>query len=92
MKRTALGAALLLVMIPAAALAQGASSPASPDRAEAREKVRTACAADIQQFCATIERAKGAIRTCLDQHRTSLSAQCNDARAERAAMKAKDKS
>jgi Cysteine rich repeat len=83
------GTALLLSLLPAAALAQSAPSP---ERAEAREKVRTACAADIQRFCANIERAKGAVRSCLEQNQTSISQECNAARAERAALRAKEKS
>lgn len=85
--------ALLLTLLPAAAFAQSATSPEpSPERAEARAKVRTACAADIQKFCANIERAKGAMRACLEQNQTSLSVECNTARSERAALKAKEKS
>lgn len=88
-----LGVALLLALLPAAARAQSATSATpSPARAEAREKVRTACAADIQKFCANIERAKGAMRTCLEQNQTSLSNECNAARAERAALRGKEKS
>ena len=81
------GTALLLSLLPAAALAQSAPSP---ERAEAREKVRTACAADIQRFCANIERTKGAMRSCL-QHQTGLSQECNAARTERVALRAKEK-
>ena len=51
--------------------------------------MRTACAADIQKFCASIERAKGAMRACLEQNQTSLSSECNAARAERAAATGK---
>ena len=88
-----LGVALLLALLPAAARAQNATSATpSPARAETREKVRTACAADIQKFCASIERAKGAMRTCLEQNQTSLSNECNAARAESAALRAKEKS
>ena len=83
-----LGTVLLLTLLPAAALAQSAPSP---ERAEAREKVRTACAADIQKFCANIERTKGAMRSCLEQNQTGLSQECNTARAERAALRAKEK-
>jgi hypothetical protein len=93
MNRTTLSAALLLALLPAAAFAQSAAAPdAAPEKAEARAKVRTACAADIQKFCANIERAKGAMRACLEQNQTSLTTECNAARAERAALKAKDKS
>jgi len=93
MSRTVLGTAFILALLPAVALAQSPTPPAaSPERSEARAKVRTACAADIQKFCANIERAKGAMRACLDQNQTSLSAGCNAARAERAAAKEKEKS
>ena len=89
------GAGLLLLLLPAAALAQSATPPApapvSPERAAAREKMRTACAADIQKFCAGIERGKGAMRACLDRHQNDLSPACQAARAERAALRAKEK-
>ena len=86
--------AISLALLPAVAVAQSAAPPdQSTERAEARAKVRTACAADIQKFCANIERGtKGAMRTCLEQNQTSLSSECNAARSERAALKAKDKS
>ena len=95
MNHKALGCALLLALLPVVALAQGVTPPAStspPERAEARQKVRTACAADIQKFCAGIERAKGTMRACLQQNQASLSNECNSARAERAALRAKEKS
>ena len=89
------GAWLLLLLLPAAALAQSATPPApgpvSPEHAAAREKMRAACAADIQKFCAGIERGKGARRACLDQHQNELSPTCQAARAERAALRAKEK-
>jgi hypothetical protein len=88
MKLEILGTALLLGLLPAAALAQSAPSP---ERVEARNKVRTACAADIQKFCANIERAKGAMRGCLEQNQSGLSQECNTARAEHAAVRAKEK-
>ena len=87
------GAALLLALLPAAAMAQSATPPAdSPDRAEARAKVRAACAADVQKFCANVERGKGAMRACLEEHQANLSAECTAARAERATARAKEKS
>ncbi len=88
------GAALLLILLPAAALAQSAApspAPVSPERAAARERMRAACSADMQKFCAGIERRKGATRACLDQHLNELSAACQTARAERAALRAREK-
>jgi len=84
-------AALLLLLLPAAALAQSAPAPDSPDRTAAREKMRAACSADVQKFCSGIERGKGLMRACLDQHQKELSAGCQAARAERAAQRTKDK-
>lgn len=94
MNHKTFGCALLLALLPAAAFAQNATPPASTssERAEARQKIRAACAADIQKFCAVIERAKGAMRACLEQNQASLSNECNSARAERAALRAKEKS
>ena len=93
MNHKTLGAALLLTLLPAVAVAQSASPPAaSPEQTEARQKVRAACAADIQKLCANIERAKGATRACLEQNQANLSAECSTARAERAALRAKEKS
>jgi hypothetical protein len=103
MHRSTLAAAVAITLIPFAALAQStapkapataaptAAAPAT-DAQEARSKVRTACAADIQKFCASIERAKGAMRSCLEAHEKDLTATCKAARAERAAERAKAKS
>jgi len=83
------GFALAVAMLPFTALAQSTTPPkATP---EMREKMRTACAADVQKFCATIDRVKGAMRSCLEAHDKQLSDGCKAARAERAAARAKDK-
>lgn len=84
------GIALALAVLPLTALAQNAA----PDKAkqEARVKMRAACAADVQKFCANVERAKGAMRICLDAHETQLSDSCKAARVERAAARAANKS
>lgn len=83
------GIALLMAALPFTAMAQSAAPQSQdPARAEAREKVRAACAADVQKFCATIERAKGAMRECLQANESQLSDACKSARAERAAARA----
>ena len=83
------GCALALAVLPMTALAQSATPPkATP---EMREKMRAACAADVQKFCGNIDRAKGAMRSCLEAHDKQLSDGCKAARAERAAARAKDK-
>jgi hypothetical protein len=89
MHRAILAAAALAVL-PLAALAQSTTPPAT-DQREGRSAVRAACAADIQKFCASIERARGAMRSCLEAHEQDLSAACKAARAERAAERAKTK-
>jgi hypothetical protein len=81
---------LALAMVPmAAALAQTATP--DPAKQEARARYRAACAADVQKFCANIERGKGATRACLTAHETQLSETCKAASAEREAARAKDK-
>jgi hypothetical protein len=90
MHRPILAAAAALAVLPLAALAQS-TAPQAADQREGRSAVRAACAADIQKFCANIERARGAMRSCLEAHDKDLSASCKAARAERAAERAKSK-
>ena len=95
MNRKTIGVALALSMLPLAALAQS-TPPQKPagtsSTSESREKSRTACAADVQKFCAGIEKAKGATRACLDGNAAQLSDTCKAARTERAAARSKEKS
>jgi hypothetical protein len=86
--------ALALSMLSLAAVAQS-TTPQNPDaaassdaRAEAREKYRAACAGDVQKFCANVDKAKGAVRSCLETNASQLSDSCKAARAERAAARA----
>jgi len=81
------GIALAIAALPSLTLAQSATP--DPAKQEARAKFRAACAADVQKFCADIERVKGAMRTCLEAHQVQLSDSCKAARAERAAAKEK---
>ena len=88
------GFALALSMLSFAAVAQSTTpqnsdAAASSDaRAEAREKYRAACANDVQKFCANVEHAKGAVRSCLETNASQLSDACKTARTERAAARA----
>ena len=91
MNRSILACALLLAALPVAAQTQTEQQPAAAEHSSGRGKVRAACAADIQKFCANIAHEKGAMRTCLDANQSSLSPACSTARAERAAARAKDK-
>ena len=103
MRHSATGALLLLTLCSPGALAQNAAAPPtaapgmpSPSLQVARAKMRAACAADVQKFCAGVERGNGALGKCLRAHRAELSSDCVSARAGlrslRAAEKAKDKS
>ena len=84
------GVALALALLPMSALAQSATP--DPAKEEARAKFQAACGADVQKFCANVERAKGARGTCLTAHENELSAPCKAARTARAAARAKEKS
>jgi Cysteine rich repeat len=99
----AIGALFVLTLFSPAALAQNAAAPPgaapsmpSPPLKAARAKMRAACAADVEKFCAGVERGNGALRHCLRAHRAELSSDCVSARAGlrslRASEKAKDKS
>ena len=75
------------------ALAQDAAQATSEGAAEARAKVRSACAADAEKFCQGVERGKGGgMRACFAAHQAELSAECKAARTERAANRAKERS
>lgn len=101
MHRTLIGAVLAAVvsMPPAVAVAQSAA-PAAPTAgsassatAQARAKVRAACAGDVQKFCPNVERGKGGgLRECMKANEPQLSPECKSARDERAAARAKEKS
>jgi hypothetical protein len=102
MRHSAMGAVLLLTLFCPAALAQNAVAPPtaapgapSPSLKLARGKMHAACAADLEKFCAGVERGNGALRECLRAHRAELSSDCISARAGlrslRAAEKAKEK-
>ena len=49
------------------------------------------CAGDVQKFCGTVEKGKGAVRTCLESHSAELSPACKTGMAEHAATKATEK-
>jgi multidrug efflux system membrane fusion protein len=57
-----------------------AASPEVVAKAETRPNVRTACAADIQKFCANVEH-RSAIRACLQASAPHLSEGCKAAAA-----------
>ena len=88
------GIALALSMLSFAAVAQSTTpqntdtAASSEARAEAREKFRAACANDVQKFCANVDHAKGAVRSCLETNASQLTDTCKAARAERAAARA----
>ena len=100
MHPTKIAAALLLLGLPLTALAQTPppppaatpAAPPSPALKEARLKMRAACAADMQKFCANVARGSGALQSCLREHRAELSPECTAARGELRAIRRKEKS
>jgi len=93
MRSSILAAAIVVFAISGAALAQEKDGAAADDAAQARAKVRAACAADAEKFCPGIERGKGGgMRACFAEHEAELSAECKAARAERGALRAKERS
>jgi len=99
MQHAKICAAVVLVLAPVGALAQS-SAPAtpstltrpSPELKQAHRTVRAACAADVQKFCANVERGNGGVRACLREHRTELSADCTAARQALRAVRRQQKS
>ena len=99
MHPTKIGAALLVLALPLTALAQttppppsaAIAAPPSPALKEARLKMRAACAADRQKFCANVARGAGALQGCLREHRAELSPECAAARSELRAIRRKQK-
>ena len=94
MPSKAAGLALALALMPVLAISapvRAQNAPPQSTTQEMREKVRAACAADMAKHCANVERAKGAMRSCMAEHETQLSDGCKAARAERAAARAKEK-
>jgi multidrug efflux system membrane fusion protein len=69
--------------------AKGAGAATSA-KSEAREKARTACAGDVQKFCANVERSRDAIRDCLQAHTAQLSDSCKAASAGQKGGKARE--
>jgi hypothetical protein len=97
MHLTKIGVALLVLALPMTALAQSTppppspAAPPSPALKEARLKVRAACAADWQKFCADVARGAGALQGCLREHRAELSPECAAARSELREIRRKEK-
>jgi hypothetical protein len=92
MRYSILGSVILFAALCGPVLAQDAAGAGSDAAAEARGKVRAACAADAEKFCAGVERGKGGgMRACFAAHESELSADCKAARTERAAARAKER-
>jgi len=75
---------------PAGADAGKGAGAATTAKSEAREKIRTACAADVQKFCANVERGRDGIRECLQAHAAELSDGCKAAGAGQKGGKARE--
>jgi hypothetical protein len=76
-------AVVVLWLVPQVTLAQ-TTEPADAPAAKGK------CAAEVQKFCATVEKGKGLIHACLESHSSELSEGCKTSMAEHAA-KAKEK-
>ena len=74
---------VVLWLAPQVALAQTAA-PADAPSAKGK------CAAEVQKFCATVQKGKGLIHACLEAHSSELSEGCKTSMAEHTA-KAKEK-
>lgn len=58
---------------------QPPAASAAPAKADRRGDLRAACAGDIAKHCANVERARSAIRACLQANAAQLSAACKAA-------------
>ncbi len=76
-----LGAVLALGSAIAIAAEVGGDSGA-PDASQ-RGKRWAACSSEIQKYCGDIERGRGKIRACLEEHTADLSDGCKQRMAER---------
>jgi membrane fusion protein, multidrug efflux system len=65
---------------------EGAGAQATATKSETRAKIRAACAADVQKFCAGVERSE--IRACLQAKAAQLSPECKAAVVEGKAREA----
>jgi hypothetical protein len=59
-------------LLPLLALLAGFALPAAPARAD----LMTACAPEVQRFCADVSRGRGRVSACLASEMASLSAAC----------------
>lgn len=64
-----------------------ATTAAAPADGQGSKRWQT-CAGDVQKFCGSVEKGKGAIRTCLESHATELTPACKTSMAEHAAAHA----
>lgn len=78
---------------PAAATTAPSTTPVAPTTAavptdDHGSKRWKDCAGDVQKFCATVEKGKGAVKTCLESHSAELAPACKTSMTEHAAAKA----
>jgi hypothetical protein len=70
------------IVIIALQLCAGAALAQTPD-VQPRERLRAICAGEVQKYCATTERGKSQLRTCLASHEDNLSPGCKKALEDR---------
>ena len=81
-----LAAAMLWPAAHAAAQETAAGAPPPSQNPAANMGGRRACMADMQKFCAEVERGGGRKLACMRSHEAELSDACKTALAERRAM------
>jgi multidrug efflux system membrane fusion protein len=74
---------------PEAEKAKGAA-PAPSAKSEGGGRLRTACAGDVEKFCANVERSREAIRSCLIANAARLSEACRAAAERQRGGKARE--
>jgi hypothetical protein len=62
-------------MLGIGALAIASATAAEPSKGAAQQ----ACKADVERFCASVQRGDGRVRKCLLEHKEQLSTPCKEA-------------
>ncbi len=80
---------LVALMVTGLAFAEGKPPAGKAINAKRAEAKKGPCAADVQKFCAQVEKKKGDVRKCLKENEAKLSDACKKNIADAKANKAK---
>ncbi len=84
---------LVALMVTGLAFAEGKPPAGKAINAKRAEAKKGPCAADVQKFCAQVEKKKGDVRKCLKENEAKLSDACKkniaDAKANKATRELK---